>query len=435
MIDQELKKKIVNTISLYELKCDKLQLQIDALKNVINQLVITPVGENSILESQLAQFREQLDGEFDPVALEKTVMQISNLIAEHARQGKKTDISNKINQSLQELLNHLTIPKDLDVKREQVKMGLNQQLNSEDLDRVIDDLTELVVDASNLEQNRFTGFLKQVSTQLQDFDVFLTSTTDARKQSAAEGNQLEHGVQDSIKKIKGHMDNSKTIEELTSKVHKNLEGIGSQIKEYRDCEKNREKDLEEQVQELKLKLTESEQSAEAIKNMLVFQKYKINHDSLTGLPNRGCYDDRILEAFQRYKRLGKELSLAICDIDHFKKINDSFGHLAGDKILKKVADILKSSVREVDFVARIGGEEFAVIFEQTEKKMAAIVLEKLRVLIQDCQFLYRENKVDVTLSFGLASVQEDDDIESIFIRADKAMYNAKNGGRNRVEIL
>ncbi|MGL6029702.1 MAG: GGDEF domain-containing protein, partial [Legionella sp.] len=111
------------------------------------------------------------------------------------------------------------------------------------------------------------------------------------------------------------------------------------------------------------------------------------------------------------------------------------GHLAGDKVLKKVALLLKSAIREHDFIARIGGEEFVLIFNQTTSDTALPILQQLRQLIEECQFFYHEHKVEVTISFGLTSVITHDDAESIFIRADNAMYKAKNSGRNCIEII
>lgn len=515
MIDQELKKKIVNTISRYELKCDKLQLQINTLKNVINQLIITPIGINYEMDDQLSQFRDQLDAEFDSAAIEKRVKRLVDILTQLEK--KKTEnsrtvtglikqgaesisrlanksqdkravsrlqkmidtemeshailvhfnevltqcvssairdleesaqalkesstkvvpagISTKVNDSLQQLLNHLSIPQDLDSKREQIKTVLETELTGEDLSKLIDGLTELVVDAFNVEQNRFKGFLQQLTNQLHDFDIYLKTAADSRKQASEDSQDLEVGIQDNIDQIKIHLDSSTSIEELSAKVSHHLNMIGDRLKEYRTNEKNREMEYERQVMGLQSKLSESEQNAEEIKNLLSFQKYRINHDSLTGLPNRESYDEHILDSILRWKRNAKGLSLAVCDIDHFKRINDSFGHLAGDKVLKKVAMIFKSSVRTNDFIARVGGEEFVFIFEQTSSREATLILEKLRKLVEDCQFYYRENKVDVTVSFGLTSIVDGDDIESLFMRADNAMYKAKNSGRNRVEIL
>ena len=185
----------------------------------------------------------------------------------------------------------------------------------------------------------------------------------------------------------------------------------------------------------RINYTESEQNAEEIKNLLSYQKYKINHDSLTSLPNRESYDEYIIDALQRWKDNGKILSLAVGDIDHFKFINDTFGHLAGDKVLKKVASIFKASMRDLDYIARYGGEEFVFIFEDTTSKEALSIIEKLRKSVEDCQFVYRDNKVDVSVSFGLTTIVQGDNIESLFIRADSALYKAKDAGRNRSAVL
>ncbi|KTD47585.1 GGDEF domain-containing protein [Legionella quateirensis] len=516
MIDQELKKKIVNTIGRYETKCDKMQVQINALKNVINQLIITPLGINYEMDDQLSKFRDQLDAEFDPAVLEKKVKELveiftkmqnkksenSRVISSLIKQGvdsvsrlanksqdkravsklqkmldseienqailvhfnevltqcvssvikelddlsqvstvnekiknKEGEISLKINESLHQLIDHLSIPQDLDAKREEIKLLLEHQLTNDDLNRFIDGLTELVVDAFNVEQNRFKGFLQQLTSQLHDFDIYLKTSSTNQKNAALESRKLEHGIQDNIDQIKNHLDNSKTIEELSAKVSQNLELIGERIRSFRESEQLREKELEQQIVTLQSKLAVSEQNAEEIKNLLSFQKYRINHDSLTGLPNREAYEEHVLDAFQRWKLNSKSLSLAIGDIDHFKHINDNFGHLAGDKVLKKIAMILRSSVRKLDFISRIGGEEFVFIFEDTPGNQAYSILEKLRNLVEHCQFYYRDKKVDVTVSFGLTTVIEGDDLESLFMRADKAMYKAKNSGRNRIEIL
>ncbi|CCD08068.1 TPA: GGDEF domain-containing protein [Legionella pneumophila] len=516
MIDQELKKKIVNTISQYEHKCDKMQSQINTLRSVINQLIINPIGINYELDDRLSQLRNYLDTEFEPAVIEKKVKRLAEILskmqrkkAENSRlvnglikqgvesigrianksQDKRavtklqkmldtemeshailirfnqvltqcissvikemeelpqitkvdtpqksyqSEISLKVNDSLQQLLNHLSIPQDLDSKRGVIKTNLEHALTDEELSTIIDNLTELVVESFNVEQNRFKGFLQQLTDQLNDFEIYLRVSGDARKKASEDSRLLECGIQDNLDQIKNHLDTSKTIEELSSKVSQNIKMIGDRLKEYRHNEKIREEEYAKQVSELQARLQESEQNAEEIKNLLAFQKYRINHDSLTGLPNRESYDEHILDSFQRWKRSSSALSLAVCDIDHFKRINDNFGHLAGDKVLKKVAMIFKSSIRTVDFIARIGGEEFVFIFEQTSSKEAFGILEKLRKSVEDCLFYYRDKKVDVTVSFGLTTVTKEDDIESLFMRADNAMYKAKNAGRNRVEIL
>jgi diguanylate cyclase (GGDEF)-like protein len=511
MIDLDLKKKIANTLSLYELKCEKLQLQINTLKNAINELFITP-GINYEKDEHFSQLQVQLDAEFDPVAIDKKVRRLVNVIdkLEKKKAEKKrnvthlikesthtlnrlalksqdkhavsklqkmldaegehdalitqlnealtlcassvlreiedlklsstqlthsTEISVKVNQSLQQLLAHLSIPENLDKKRDTLKIRLDEQLNGDNLSKLIDGLTELVVDAFNLEQKRFKGFLQELTNQLQDFNMFLNTSSDIRTQALDESCQLENAIQGDIEQIRNHIDSSKTIEELSTKVYQNLTSIGEKIKEFRANEQYRDQEYLKQLDCLKSKLNESEQNAEEIKSILNHQKYKINHDSLTGLPNRESYDEYILELFQRWQQKGKPFSLAVGDIDHFKQINDTFGHLAGDKVLKKVASIFRSSIRETDYIARYGGEEFVLIFEETTSKSASSIVEKLRKSVEECLFIYRDNKVDVTVSFGLTTILNSDNIESLFIRADNALYEAKDAGRNRSLVI
>lgn len=513
MIDQELKKKIVNTISRYEAKCDKLQAQIDVLKNAANELIISPSGINFELDEQLAGFRQDIEREFEPEAVSKKIHELARLFHkaeqkrnENSRQihdlilqcteslnhiahksvvkraaakvqkdlAANTDnktlltgftdliaqcvsaiseeldglknassikdivpgqVSTEVNNSLLELLNHLAIPVELNAQQENIKGILENTLISDQLSNVIDTLTELVVEAFNMEKDKFKGFLQQVTHQLLDVESYLKVSVDNRKQSANDSLQLENGLQDNILQIRNSLDNPSSVEELSAKINHNLTEMGNRIKEYRENEHLRDIEHEKEVKSLQLKLAESEQSSAEIKSILSYQKYRINHDSLTSLPNRQSYEEHAADVLERFRNTGKELCLAVCDIDRFKRINDTFGHLAGDKVLKKVASLLSSSIRSADFVARVGGEEFVLIFEQTSSKIAVSILEKLRSVIEECQFFYRDNKVDVTVSFGVTSAIEKDDLESLFSRADKAMYEAKNSGRNRVVLL
>ena len=126
------------------------------------------------------------------------------------------------------------------------------------------------------------------------------------------------------------------------------------------------------------------------------------------------------------------MSIAICDVDHFKSINDNLGHLRGDKVLKLVARELSRRVRSEDFVARYGGEEFVIVMPDTDEPSAVAAVEKVRACIEECPFNFNNERLVVTASFGVTSFSENDTIESCFERADKALYKAKASGRNKV---
>lgn len=158
-------------------------------------------------------------------------------------------------------------------------------------------------------------------------------------------------------------------------------------------------------------------------------------DPLTGLPNRRHFEELLRSELARVRRYGGTCSVAVIDVDHFKTYNDTLGHVAGDRVLRDLADVLSAHVREPDVVARYGGEEFAVLFVDTRPDEAAVVLERLRAAVEAHPFP-REDVMpqeEITISAGVAgSSGIDGDVTSLIDEADRAMYAAKNAGRNRV---
>jgi len=154
-------------------------------------------------------------------------------------------------------------------------------------------------------------------------------------------------------------------------------------------------------------------------------------DQLTGLYNRYKFTEYAELFTHQFKRNQMDVSLLICDIDHFKRVNDTHGHLAGDAVLKQIANILQENTRESDIVARWGGEEFAVLLPMTDKQKAYAVAKKITQQLAARTF---PNIGKVTLSCGVAQLQEEDTLSSWFMRADEALYKAKEDGRNKVVV-
>ncbi len=159
-------------------------------------------------------------------------------------------------------------------------------------------------------------------------------------------------------------------------------------------------------------------------------------DFLTGLGNRHFFDRVIEQEKKRHERLGHSFSILILDIDHFKRINDSYGHDVGDYILKEIGRIIKESVREVDYPIRYGGEEFVIILPHTTKKDAFVLADRLRKRIESHPFTIGGNTLHVTVSIGISEFNPSlhRDIEHILKEADLALYKSKKEGRNRVSV-
>ena len=157
-----------------------------------------------------------------------------------------------------------------------------------------------------------------------------------------------------------------------------------------------------------------------------------NIDSLTGIYNRRKFTEILDYEVQRSKRYHQPLTLLMCDIDHFKQVNDTYGHQTGDEVLIALADVLKARLRKLDVYARWGGEEFIVLLPQTNISAAQLVAEKLRQGIAEINI---EDKLQVTASFGVSGFNEDEDIPPLVKRADDALYQAKHDGRNQIAVL
>jgi diguanylate cyclase (GGDEF)-like protein len=157
-------------------------------------------------------------------------------------------------------------------------------------------------------------------------------------------------------------------------------------------------------------------------------------DHLTGLLNRRGFSEEAKMEISREYRSGRSFTLVLADVDNFKQFNDRHGHACGDHVLRRVAHILQQSIRDVDRVARWGGEEFILMLPETEDGGAAILAEKLRAAIENNLFEFGEQKLGITMTFGIASHRRGESLEGTIARADTALYHGKQGGRNKVMI-
>jgi len=195
------------------------------------------------------------------------------------------------------------------------------------------------------------------------------------------------------------------------------------------------KSLSETSQVMQAKLNEANEEMDLLRLELNQVRQLAVTDGLTGLLNRRAFDQALLEVIRRSD--AEITCLSILDIDHFKRVNDSYGHTIGDNVIKFVASIMKKHADEHHHVARFGGEEMAIIMPNTSKARAIEIAEKIRTTMESSRLKRKDNSQSlgvITLSVGIAQLQVGDDSESIVVRADKALYTAKETGRNKVII-
>lgn len=196
-----------------------------------------------------------------------------------------------------------------------------------------------------------------------------------------------------------------------------------------------QKNIEEIIENFPVSQDNKLDVIKKINFMYSHSRYLSLKDALTGLYNRRHFDAVFEREFLRSKRYKSNLSIAIIDIDFFKKINDTYGHLCGDNILKETAYLILDTFRKTDIVFRYGGEEFVILLTETSLEKAKIPLERLRKKIEEFNFVFKGQKVNLTVSIGAAEVNEKTNSAEEFLDyADKALYRAKNNGRNQMAL-
>ncbi len=210
--------------------------------------------------------------------------------------------------------------------------------------------------------------------------------------------------------------------------------IRDHVAVLRRQDEDRNEEAEHRIRLLTAKLNNMEKEASSMRACLQRERDQAYADQLTGLPNRIAYDERIGQEYARWSRYGSPLTMVIWDIDYFKKINDEHGHAAGDAVLRQLARLFRGHMRKTDFTSRWGGEEFVTLMPETPLYVAFIVVEKLRMAVQQFKFQHAAATIPVTLSAGIAQFHDGDTAESVFTRADEALYRAKEGGRNQSRL-
>ena len=185
--------------------------------------------------------------------------------------------------------------------------------------------------------------------------------------------------------------------------------------------------INERLQE---RLSAAEEKLQRQTEQIESQIAQARTDALTGLPNRRAFDDELGRRVAEWKRKCVTFCLMMIDIDHFKRLNDRHGHPTGDHALREIAEVLGKMIREMDMVARVGGEEFAVILPSTNSRDAVRTAERTRLAVASEKYVIDQTDLPLTVSVGLTAVKTGDDSLSLIKRADAALYCAKRAGRN-----
>ena len=334
------------------------------------------------------------------------------------------------------LLESLSFPKELAPQVEQLRQTTLYGVDNANTGELINRLADLITSSRLIleqEKNELQNFLKHLTEHLKEIDQQLLGAESQRKASVIANRQLDDAVREEVMEIENSFNDADGLDQLKALIQTRLMTIRNHFDVNRKLEEQYQKHMEQALADSNARLKMLEKEGDQLRQRLKQQRHKATHDALTGVYNRLAFEERIKLEYARWRRYRQPLVLMIVDIDFFKKINDSWGHKAGDNALCLIATILQKNIRESDFLGRFGGEEFVLLLPETDLKSALLVANKLRKAVESCHFHYQEKPVTITISTGVTEFSGEDSIESAFQRADRALYEAKNQGRNRCE--
>ncbi|MBF0471284.1 MAG: GGDEF domain-containing protein [Gammaproteobacteria bacterium] len=333
------------------------------------------------------------------------------------------------------LMEQLDIPADWNEEFEEIKAQLVKWNRSGAIEPIIGAIAELlrkIQGHAQREKGELEQFLKLMTKRLQAIDIDIKGGYQAHRATFENGVEFNRNVGEQVDGISYSMDEAEDFPALKNSIQDRIDTIRQHMETFQQVETTRIKEAEKQVKLLNRKVSLLQSESSKLHKTLESERKQAYVDPLTGVPNRLAYNERLEQEEHRWQRYGSTLCIAVWDIDKFKSVNDTYGHQAGDKVLTVVAKVLSRKIRDTDFFARFGGEEFVLLMPGTDLENGQHVADVLRQAVEACEFHFHNQRVPVTISCGLAQFREGDDSTTVFGRADKALYQAKEGGRNRV---
>lgn len=395
------------------------------LKSICGELLkLLGSGKNqSTVKPQILKLSTLINRNFD--SSETTIVKSAET------SNKKPDVS--INQVLTTLLEKLTVIKGAGDSAQLLQTEALDKIEDSDwpeiLNQIVDSIAENL-DKLNREKYDLEDFIVRITQQLGKISEVIAADRIDHQSNHDDRQSLQQLMRDSMKSIEADFDNASEIGQLKNVVANNLNQIQVGIEDFVIRADQRQQTIDERNNHLVAQISAMDKKTHDLQKMLDENRERLLFDTLTGTGSRLSYDETLEQELARWNRYGTSFSYAILDIDHFKKINDTYGHSAGDKALKIVAKMMMSQIRKTDSIFRIGGEEFVLLLPNTSVDKAASLVNKLREAIAGSSIHCKQQRVVLTLSAGLTEPAENDVVKSLYERADSALYKAKNSGRN-----
>jgi diguanylate cyclase len=347
-------------------------------------------------------------------------------------------IARKVSETLNTLLSQLTFPESAQRELQALRLRISSRVNWYELPPTLEDLSNLVLASVGKGQRQFDTFLVDLDEQLRKIQEFLSEQGQHDESWKALNQKLTSLIQSQNEDLakefeqrpEGSEDNAEVKQSIVEHVSRIADVTGEALKQGESLSEQ----FKPQLEGLRERLQSMDSEQKDLREQLKTERKKTLTDVLTGLPSREAFDERLEFEFSRWQRDKTSALLVAAGVDNFSEINERFGHLSGDRALQIVAKEIKQRIRKTDFIARHGGEEFVFILPTTELESGAEIIEKLRKVTERLPFHFRDQRLQLTMSFGIVAFSDVSSAYELLERAELTLGTAKDAGRNCVKV-
>ena len=410
----------------------ELEVVDDDVKKEIKSFIQNLVPDDSKAAcSPISQFEQAL-------GLFKKALSNNVVVADHVEEAEQQRLHLEITRELKELIAPYYIKNAKNAKGNQkdstiaeLNQKLNEGLGHKELLECCLVMIRFVIKDVITEASAASKLIHDIHRSLTKINQGIKTTIVKSQKRISKREQQNKLMKAQISAMENTLSDTNDVGDLKKHTAEYLTQLQNSLSMSEHEERVEQEKVITLLQSMQKRLEELEQRADAYKNKLLEQRINAMTDTLTKLPNRMAYEEKMAAEFSKLKTSGAPAYMAIFDIDHFKQINDKYGHSVGDKTLQIIANQLRKLLPKTDFLARWGGEEFVSLLRDNDIDEAFNKLEDVRNKIAKLPFMFKGQRVSVTVSIGLTELSGRNSVSEAFDIADKLLYQAKQNGRNQ----
>ncbi len=385
----------------------------------------------SVLQAKSSQPSVGLLNEINSSAAQ-TINKVDTDNALTSTSVQEQSVSKELLTRFNSILNTLVVSTKHKSDIKEIKSSLKGKVSNHILMTKCLNVFELIIEDLKLEHSTAKIFLSTLSETLASVQASVDLTISSTAESNVKNDKLNKELKDKINEMSLGINGLGSLTDMKVDVNEKLQHIATTLEKKTQLEEQQRLALQEQLTKMSAQVEQLELQSQNFEKRIQEQQAKSLQDALTKLGNRAAFDEHFAKEIVRYHHKNFDLAITVIDLDDFKRINDTYGHTAGDKTLQVIANTLTKVIGKDAFIGRYGGEEFVLVFAGIDKDTVINKLNNLRKKVASLPFTFKNNRVSITLSIGVTLIEKDDNVHSAFERADAALYQAKKDGKNRV---